>query len=224
MEIEESILQTVIEKESWEEIIYFIVSKEKLDPWNIDLVKLTNSFIRFLREIKELDFRIPAKVVFVAALLLKLKAEYLTIFEEVKEEELRVEEEKIEFPVSEIPLPVKRFPKVQVTLEDLIKALKEALAVRERREIRRRIVAQRLQQEIVFEEDIGIRMERLLKEIEELIQKTRRPKIRFKEIVEEWKRDIIIEHLLPLLHLDQEKKVETEQEEFFKDIWISKKG
>jgi chromatin segregation and condensation protein Rec8/ScpA/Scc1 (kleisin family) len=84
---EENILKIIIEKQSWEEIIYYVVNVENLDPWNIDLVKLTNGFLKFLHEAKELDFRIPAKIVFVAAILLRLKSNYLSIFEEEEPEE-----------------------------------------------------------------------------------------------------------------------------------------
>ena len=79
---EENILKTIIEKESWEDVIYYIVSLEQLNPWDVNLVKLTGSFIKFIKNAGDLDFRIPAKIVFIAAVLLRLKADYLSIFEE----------------------------------------------------------------------------------------------------------------------------------------------
>ena len=82
MNQEENILQLIIEKENWEEVIYHIVSIENLNPWDVDLIKLTDSFLNFVQKIQELDFRIPAKIVFVAAVLLRLKADYLSLFEE----------------------------------------------------------------------------------------------------------------------------------------------
>ncbi|MEM7827586.1 MAG: segregation/condensation protein A, partial [Candidatus Aenigmatarchaeota archaeon] len=82
---EENILKTIIEKESWEDVIYYIVSLEQLNPWDVNLVKLTDSFIKFIKNAEDLDFRIPAKVIFVAAILLRLKADYLSIFEEEEE-------------------------------------------------------------------------------------------------------------------------------------------
>jgi segregation and condensation protein A len=222
MEIEENILRTVIEKESWEEIIYFIVAREKLDPWNIDLIKLTNGFIKFLRSVRELDFRIPAKVVFVAALLLRLKVKYLEIFGE--EEEIKEEKEKIEIPTLPVKLhlPIKRFPKAQVTLEELIEALRKALEVEERRIRRRRITYQAVMQQIVLEEDIVQKMEKLLKELDKLLERFGVDKIEFRRLVGKWKRELIIDKLLPLLHLEQERKVDIEQDDFFKEILISR--
>lgn len=222
MEIEENILRTVIEKESWEEIIYFIVAREKLDPWDIDLIKLTSGFIKFLRTVRELDFRIPAKVVFVAALLLRLKVRYLEIFGE--EEEAEEEEEKIEVPILpvELHLPIKRLPRAQVTLDELIEALRKALEVEERRMRRRRITYQAVMQQIVLEEDIVQKMKKLLEELDELLERFGANKIEFKRLVGRWKKELIIEKLLPLLHLEQERKVDLEQDDFFREILISR--
>ena len=225
MSEEENILQVILEKESWEEIIYYIVSVEKLDPWNIDLVKLAEGFVRYIKMVEYLDFRIPAKVVFVAAILLKLKASYLTIFEEVEEEEekeKKYEELGIEPELVELGIPLRRIPKRQITLEELIYALRKALKVKERREERRKRWERRLGAEIVGEEDISKRIERLLREIEEVMERLKERKVRFRDIVEEWKRDRIVEHLVPLLHLEKDKKVKTEQEKFFDEIWITK--
>ena len=46
---EQSLLQMVIQKESWEELINHIVTFENMDPWNIDIVKLTDSFLQYIQ-------------------------------------------------------------------------------------------------------------------------------------------------------------------------------
>jgi segregation and condensation protein A len=220
---EENLLKVIIEKESWEEIIYHIVSIEKLDPWDVDLVKLADGFIKFISQVKELDFRIPAKVVFVAGILLRLKAESLSLFEE--EEKLaegEVTREEIRIPeVGELGIPLKRVPKRQVTLEELIHALRKALAVVERREERKKRARIRVEAEISGE-DIRERIEKVMNKINELMQKLKSEKIAFKELVPKWERKEIVYNFIPILHLDQDRKIETEQEEFFKEIWIKK--
>jgi segregation and condensation protein A len=227
MSEEENILKTIIEKESWEEVIYHIVSIENLDPWDINLIKLTEGFIRFIRSVQELDFRIPAKIVFVAAILLKLKSDYLSIFgeEESKVDEiwgkkaltLDVDLEKVQ-----LGTPIRRIPKRQVTLDELIRALKKALEVREKKVKRRLRWRAQLMAEMTIEEDINKRIEKIMREIEEAIRRRKREKIEFREIVEEWNREQIVNHFIPLLHLEQNEKIKTEQPEFFKEIWISK--
>ena len=67
------------------------------------------------------------------------------------------------------------------------------------------------------------RIEALMKEIEEKLEKNNYSKISFREIVDEWKRDEIVKKFIPILHLEKEEKITTEQVEFFKDFWIKKK-
>jgi segregation and condensation protein A len=225
---EENILKMIIEKESWEEIIYHIVSIEQLDPWNVDLVKLTDRFLKFIKSAEDLDFRIPAKIVFIAAILLRLKADYLSIFEEKEEVKEMLKEVKpfaelgIDPNLIQLGYPMKRIPKRQVTLDELMTALKKALIVREKKVERRRIIQAQLQAELLVEEDITLRTEKLLKEIEDLLAKLKKDRLEFRHIVDEWNREQIVEHFVPVLHLEQNQKIKCEQEEFFKEIFISK--
>lgn len=229
MSEEENILKTIIEKESWEEVIYYIVSLEGINPWDVDLVKLTDSFLRFAKSVEELDFRIPAKVVFVAAILLRLKADYLSIFEEEKMEEGILKEQKpfaelgIDPNLVQLGYPMKRVPKRQVTLDELIVALKKALAVRERKTERVRVVRQQLADVGMVEEDITKRTDAILKEVDELMKKLNTDKVEFSRIVKEWKKDKIVSKFVPLLHLENDQKIICEQEDYFKEIYISKK-
>ncbi|MEM5854865.1 MAG: segregation/condensation protein A [Candidatus Aenigmatarchaeota archaeon] len=227
MEKEENILQLILEKENWEEIIYHIVSIEKLDPWNIDLIKLTDSFINYLKRIEELDFRIPARVVFVAVVLLKLKADYLSIFEEEETIEQIAQQQPIDLGIDpnliQLGIPIKRIPRRQITLDELILALRKAISVRERRIERKIKLRERIVLEI-SEEDISKRIEEMMREIEEMMEKMKSGKIGFSQIVGEWKRERVVEKFIPLLHLDNDGKIETEQEDYFKEIWIRKTG
>ncbi|MEM5829773.1 MAG: segregation/condensation protein A [Candidatus Aenigmatarchaeota archaeon] len=222
---EENILQLILEKENWEEIIYHIVSIEKLDPWNIDLIKLTDSFLNYLKRIQELDFRIPARVVFVAAVLLRLKADYLSIFEEEETIEQIVQQQQIDLGIDpnlvQLGVPLRRIPKRQITLDELILALRKAIAVRERRIERKRKWRERIELQIK-EEDITKRIEEMMKEIDELMKKLNSDKVGFSQIVKKWERKRIVDKFVPLLHLENNGKIETEQEDFFKEIWISR--
>jgi segregation and condensation protein A len=223
---EENILKIIIEKQSWEEIIYYVVNVENLDPWNIDLVKLTNGFLKFLHEAKELDFRIPAKIVFVAAILLRLKSNYLSIFEEEEPEENLEQKPMIyEEPPELLALgiPLKRVPKRQITLEELINALRKALAVKERKEARRERLKKELQARIVEEEDIEKRLEKLMMEIDKLIKELNISRIEFRRIVKKWDTKNIVYNFVPLLHLEQREKIITEQEKWFEEIFIRKR-
>jgi segregation and condensation protein A len=225
---EDNILKMIIEKESWEEVLYNIVSLEQLDPWNVDLIKLTDSFLLYMSKIEELDFRIPAKIIFVSAVLLRLKADYLSIFEEEEEKFEEIAKQKpfenlgIDPNLIQLGLPMRRMPKRQVSLDELIVALRKAVGVRDRKVVRRTLWREQINAQFT-EEDITNRIENVMKEIDSLMKKMREDKLKFSQIVEKWNRDQIIKHFIPLLHLEQNQQVKTEQEEFFKEIWISRR-
>jgi segregation and condensation protein A len=224
---EENILKLVIEKQSWEEVIYHIVSLENIDPWNVDLVKLTDGFIKYINKLEQLDFRIPAKIVFVVAVLLRLKSNYLSIFEEEETiEEMAKQPEFVDLGIDpnliQLGLPMKRLPRRQVTLDELITALRKVLVVTERRTERRRLWQSKLQAQI-SEEDISKRIEHLMNEIDGLMSKMAKDKVGFSQVVAKWSRNRIVDSFIPLLHLEQNQKIKTEQEDFFKEIWISRR-
>lgn len=227
---EENILKLILEKESWEEILYYIVNLEKLDPWNIDLIKLSDGFIKFIKSAEDLDFRVPAKIIFVAAILLKLKADYLSIFEteedvkEVLKESKPFEELGIDPNLIQLGYAIKRVPKRQITLIELINSLKKALAVYAKKEVRRKFLREQIQAEVAMEEDIIVKIERVMKKIDDMLKKLGVEKIEFRKIVDRWTREEIVNHFVPLLHLEQDQKIKTEQSEFFKEIWISRKN
>jgi len=226
MNQEENILKMIIEKQSWEEVLYQIVSIESINPWDVDLVKLTDSFLSYIKKLEQLDFRISAKIVFVSTVLLRLKADYLSIFEEEETIEEAAQKPFVDLGIDpkliQLGLPMKRIPKRQVTLDELVFALKKALTVRVKREIRRRVWREQLQANI-GEEDITKKIEEMMKEIDDLMGKLKKDKLEFKQIVDRWNREQIVDHFIPLLHLEQSKKIKTEQEEFFKEIYISKR-
>jgi chromatin segregation and condensation protein Rec8/ScpA/Scc1 (kleisin family) len=62
-----------------------------------------------------------------------------------------------------------------------------------------------------------------MKKIDDLIGKQKKDKIDFKQVVGKWNRDQIVDNFVPMLHLEQNQKIITEQNEFFKEIYISRK-
>src|SRR3989338_9543294 len=67
-------IDTLIESElSWREIICEII--KDMDPWNIDIAELSTKYSKKVDSMKEMDFRIPANVVIVSAVLLRIKSD-----------------------------------------------------------------------------------------------------------------------------------------------------
>ncbi|MCD6403400.1 MAG: segregation/condensation protein A [Candidatus Aenigmarchaeota archaeon] len=230
---EQQLLDLIIRQQDWEQLIYNIVTVENIDPMNVDLVKLATSFMEYLKKVESLDFRIPARVVLVAAILLKMKMDYLfsTPTEGMGEEEMELNEEelsKIDFDslkeyIEKFNLPVVRRPVRKVTLEELIDALKKAIAVEERRKERKIRVKKKLEKEVeITQESIDEKLNKLLAEIDLLIKKFKTKTIPFSKIVERWDRDNIIDRFIPVVYLDFQRKIDAKQEEFFKEIYLTK--
>jgi len=59
------------------EILVQMAERGEIDPWNIDIVEVTDRFLSELERRKELDLRISGRTLFYAALLLRMKSEYL---------------------------------------------------------------------------------------------------------------------------------------------------
>ena len=127
---------------SWQQIIYDLISSEQLDPWNIDLIKLTQRYVEKIKELEEASFFISSKVLLAAAILLRIKSELL-IDRYIKslDEILFGKEEKKEKPPIEINLDdvAELFPKTplprqrKVTLPELMSALNKAMTTEHRR-------------------------------------------------------------------------------------------
>ncbi len=221
----------IIKEQSWEELIYHVVSYEGLNPWDVDIINLTDSFLNYIKKLKILDFRIPAKVVLVAAILLKLKSEILSPIKREEtdyfpgEDQYPEEFDWIKQQVEEMKLkpPMERYVKRKVTLDELVGALRKAMKVKDKKERIRRRLGKRISKEIGEGEDIELRIENLMSAIDGLLSKLKSEKVEFSKILDKWERDEIVRHFMPLLHLSSRGKLTTEQEEFFKEIFISKR-
>ncbi|PKL61714.1 MAG: segregation/condensation protein A [Methanomicrobiales archaeon HGW-Methanomicrobiales-2] len=59
------------------EILVGMAERGEVDPWNIDIVDVTDRFLVELDRRKELDLRVSGRTLFYAACLLRLKSDYL---------------------------------------------------------------------------------------------------------------------------------------------------
>ncbi len=220
MSKEENILKTIIEKESWEELIYYVVGEEKIDPWDVDISKLVYGFLKFLRKAKELDFRIPAKIVFVASILLRMKAEQLLY---QPKEEKAAELIELEIPLEEIEVayPIKKRVKRPITIEELISAVRKAMEIKEKKKAREFFERDIIRREIevrIEEEDIEQKIEKVFTKIKKLEQEMK--EVPFSKLVGRWERDSVVDNFVPVLHLEAKDKVRSKQEKPFAEIYL----
>jgi segregation and condensation protein A len=212
---ESAVIQTIIVGSDWQEVLTTLVAEEGMDPLSVDIVKLAETFAKYLSQIQKFDFRVPARFVLVAAILLRMKAELL--LEEEEEKILRSGETVARLDIENIPSllpPITRKPTKKVTLTDLLGALNKAFEFQERKEGKQLRMRRAIERLIVPEEDIEIRIKEIFSKIEKSHETT------FTELVPSWKRMEIVKTFLPVLHLSSRGLIECEQEELFKEIKI----
>ncbi len=221
---EDKIMKTILSGSDWETVLNEIVLQEDLDPWGIDISKLANLFVKYLEKAKDVSFKIPARFILVAAILLRMKCDLISLEEEEEEEEDQDEEEEL-LDVSNVPKlesPTVRKPQRKVMLGELVGALKKAFEKEERKKKRKFQIRHAVEDLIDFEvEDIDKRIEDIHSQVSNLFEK--KDKVKFSHIVKSWTRNEIVFVLLPILHLAQDDKVLLTQEEMFGEIHIQPK-
>ena len=139
---EDKLIKNIILGSDWQEVLANIVVEEGMDPLSVDLVKLADSFMSYLSRLKEFDFRIPARFILIAAILLRMKCELL-LEEEMKKEKIEggaASELNIEVPI--LSPPIARKPTRKVTLDELVSALNKAFEFKEKKENIQVIIAE----------------------------------------------------------------------------------
>lgn len=212
---EARLIKTIVLGADWQEVLEDIVVDEGLDPTSIDLIRLADAFTSYLQQIKKFDFRVPARFILIAAILLRMKCELLL---EEEEEKVRRQEQSLpEINLENIPQlspPMIRKPIRKVTLAELIAALNKTLEFKERKETRQLRLRRAVETLIEPEEDIELRISSVFARIAQAGQ------IKFSQLVPEWNRKEIVDTFMPLLYLCMRSKIECEQHEMFSDIYI----
>ena len=199
----------------WEDALKEIIIQEGLDPADIDLERLSNAFLEYIRRMEELNFSVPARFILVAAILLRLKCESLFGRVEEEERERGREEEVIDFgDVPIISLPLTKPPVRNVSFDELVSTLRKIVEEKEKKEMRKKALEGKIEE---FRIEEGIDYERLI--IEEL-RKIGERIIRFSRMCERKSMEEIIILFIALLHLANSGIVRVEQEEIFGEICI----
>ena len=206
------VLELIIRGSDFQTVLKEIIIEEGLNPWNIDIAKLSDSLLKYLAQLEEFNFRIPARFILVSSILLRLKSESLMESEEEEEREL----EKIDINGLEmLEPPISRIPYRNISFEELTNTL-EKIIDRERREERimmnRKEKIERLQQVVDLE-------------IEDYIDKVFRKlikinKISFFSLVQNKEILEVTRYFIALLHLANQQKIRLKQENLFEDFDI----
>ncbi len=74
---ENKILDFITSEYSWEQVVYKIIAWEGLDPWDLDITRLSHAFLQYINKLKRMDFKIPAKYIIISSMLLRMKSDHL---------------------------------------------------------------------------------------------------------------------------------------------------
>lgn len=218
---EEKILNLVVRDHSWEQIIFHLIESENLDPNDVDLEILAKSFVNYINKLEELDFHIPAKMIIIAAVLLRMKSDKLGFEKDLVMPEVEQKPEPIE-KIETLPLsvPLRRQPRRKVSVQELIEALRRIVETKERKERKFMRMQDRIE---IAEEDVTERIDRLYSKIAWVLDRLYGSPLPFSKLVGDWKRKNVVKNFIPLLQLAHQGKLDIEQEDWFKEIMITKK-
>ncbi len=219
----------------WKTIIQDLVKTEQMDPWDIDISLLTEKFIQVIRAMQEHEFKISGKILLAAAVLLKIKATHLIdndifkldqLINQTSEEETeelfdelggKLKKDKQEYKlIPRNPQPRNR----KVSVDDLINALQRAMSTK------RKLLAR--QRPVKFNHIYGKKVDivevirDLYHKINYYSNKDQTTKLTFSSLLppRAGKQEKVFA-FIPLLHLENQQKIETEQKKHFDEIFIT---
>jgi segregation and condensation protein A len=230
----------------WQTIIYDLVSKGHVDPWDLDISEFSKQYIRMVRDFKKMNFKLSGKVVLAAAILLRLKTdklgfvEFLAMTQDVEENPLSwddyvsvdsedpelvkaVEEGEKKRKGKGVSRRIPGVRKRKVTVFELMGALKKALDSEEKREERAKKIVDARKVKIpdkIKEKkvDIFVKIDAVLKKLRKVVKK--KNSIGFSEILPSKEKKDVIWTIIPLLHLANREIVELRQDKPFGEIFV----
>lgn len=204
-----------------------------MNPWEINISLIAQKFIEKLKQLKDMDFRISGKVVLASALLLKMKTnrlleQDLTVFDALvsasQDDQMGILEELTqgleEQDFEDLPKIIPRTPqprKRKVSVFDLVEALEKALAVQNRRKDYFmpdvEVVAPKKTKELT------VVMKDLYDKIAGFFSKST-TELTFEQLIPSDTKEDKVFTFIPLLHLDNQRKIDMNQKEHFGTISI----
>jgi segregation and condensation protein A len=204
------------------EVLVELVRKGEIDPWDIDITKLTEKFLEYIQSLEKNDLRIPARTLLYASILLRMKSDSLEGSPEDEEDfGLEFMPDELEFQPNEEYLlpqpPIRRRTKRPVTLNELIAELKKAEMVGRRKAMREHLVeiVEEKTLDLSHEEGIEDRIRALWPVLEEFFRERR--SIDLKNLSGER-----VMNYISLLFMAQRKQVRLDQEEIFGELHITR--
>ena len=207
------------------DILVSLAKNGEIDPWDIDIVDVTDKFLAQVARLEKLDLRISSRTLLFASILLRMKSDALEEPELDGEDEPEPLEDDLQACFPALKPKVRRHSKRRVTFSELIEELKKATKRKERSDARR---LQHVQMQefdalaVAHTEDIEKQVTRVQNELKRRFDV--RDRVRFSELLIDRTPEDIVETYIPLLFMANRRQIRLEQKELFGDIFITCKN
>lgn len=223
------------EEVSWKTIIVDLVKTEQMDPWDVNISLLTQKYIQVVKEMQEHDLKISGKIILAAAVLLKMKCSHLIdkdisrfdalidpgedledledeLYEVIGEGSRKNKEQYTLIPRN--PQPRNR----KVSINDLVEALQRAMASKKK-------VLEKIKPVKFVTLKRGMDIMEVIRDIYHKINyytdKDKNSQITFSKLLPPRAgREEKVYTFIPLLHLENQQKVDMTQEKAFDEIHV----
>jgi len=207
------------------DILVSLAKNGEIDPWDIDIVDVTDKFLARVAELEKLDLRVSSRTLLFASILLRMKSDVLeeSVPEDVDEEEPVEDDLQACFPA--LRPKVRRHAKRRVSLSELIQELKKATKRKERSDVRRFVQLQAQEFDalaVAHSEDIERQVKRVKRELKRRFAV--RDQVLFSELIVDNTVEAIVQTYIPLLFMATRRQIQLEQKELFGDLSIKCKN
>ncbi|MFA5412308.1 MAG: hypothetical protein WC350_03110 [Candidatus Micrarchaeia archaeon] len=212
-------ITSMVEKPSWKQLLIELVMTEKLDPWNIDIVTVADSFYSHVKKMEKFDFRIPANIILACAILLKYKSNSIRFYAEPVPEEMGELPAEAEEAIQPLTLSWRIPPKRQITLQELVDEMERVIKY-DTTERPKKIAAPLPVMDLKLDNyDLEGEMVRLMGRMK--TSADQEGLVLFSSLVNGGGSEGVISTITPLLHLAQRKSIFLRQDKFFGEIFIN---
>jgi segregation and condensation protein A len=237
--MQEQIFDLLLKEEevTWKTILFDLVKTEQMNPWDVNVTLLTQKYIKVIKGMQEHNFRVSGKIVVAAAFLLKMKSSHLLnhditnldrlihqteeavdedFMDDVEDGVFTYKKGKQEFTlIPRNPQPRNR----KVSIHDLVNALQRAMASKKRILERQRPVKFVMPERKI---DIMEAIQEVYDKLEYYSKKDQEKTVTFSRLLPpKAGRQEKVFTFMPLLHLENQQKIETTQEKAFDEIHVT---
>jgi segregation and condensation protein A len=216
---------------TWRDILYEVI--KGMNPWEIDISELATRYTRKVEEMQEMNFRIPANVVLVSSVLLRMKADILRPSEKdpfldgkdafaflfssdlANFTLMKADLAGKEYAIQPLLTPARPLTR-RVTAEELIAAIQKAMEEKSEKKYRLESDGGRRMLVVATDWDAAAAMEEVYKRIIAILSE--REFALFSQLA--GTRDEIIRVFMSILHLSNQRKVSLQQEHIYEEIYI----